>query len=132
MPTKPAMDQLSIFFSASNTSLHRDLYLQETTSTVARAYLHLLKEGQHNMKEIAEFAVSEYNQYSQKKKLVFQSVVRGETQVVAGIKYRLVITVKDDDDNNNETLANYEGVVWEKSWIKFRKLISFNEVKSSY
>lgn len=87
--------------------------------------------GDAHVKEIAEFAVSEYNQYSQKKKLVFQSVVRGETQVVAGIKYRLVITVKDDDDNN-ENLANYEGVVWEKSWIKFRKLISFNEVKSSY
>ncbi|XP_062000572.1 cysteine proteinase inhibitor 5-like [Rosa rugosa] len=80
--------------------------------------------GDPHVKEIAEFAVSEYNQ-SQKKNLVFQSVVRGETQVVAGIKYRLVISVKEDD-----SFENYEAVVWEKRWMKFRKLISFDDVNN--
>ncbi|KAL6197243.1 hypothetical protein ACLB2K_032852 [Fragaria x ananassa] len=58
--------------------------------------------------EIAEFAVSELNKQFQKK-LVFQSVVRGEKQVVAGENYKLVITVKDESSS-----VNYECVVWEK------------------
>lgn len=74
--------------------------------------------------EIAEFAVSELNKQFQKK-LVFQSVVRGEKQVVAGENYKLVITVKDESSS-----VNYECVVWEKVWLKFRKLTSFHEVKT--
>ncbi|XP_050387398.1 cysteine proteinase inhibitor 5-like [Argentina anserina] len=89
--------------------------------TVIGGWTPIKNIGDPHVKEIAEFAVSEYNQ-SQKKSLVFQSVVRGETQVVAGIKYRLVISV-----NEGDSLANYEAVVWEKIWIKFRKLISFNK-----
>ncbi|KAL6206685.1 hypothetical protein ACLB2K_023932 [Fragaria x ananassa] len=58
--------------------------------------------------EIAEFAVSELNKQFQKK-LAFQSVVRGEKQVVAGENYKLVITVKDESSS-----VNYECVVWEK------------------
>ena len=38
---------------------------------------------------------------------MFGRVIRGETQVVSGINYRLVIETKDGD--------HYEAVVWEKS-----------------
>ncbi|CAB4275645.1 unnamed protein product [Prunus armeniaca] len=88
-----------------------------------------------HVKEIAEFAVSEYNKQAQgKNKLVFQSVIRGETQVVAGIKYRLVISAKNESSAvSNPTAAaaagdNYEAVVWEKSWEHFRQLISFRKL----
>lgn len=71
-----------------------------------------------HVKEIAEFAVSEYNKKSNKK-LVFQSVVKGETQVVTGQNYRLVIAVKDD---------KYEAVVWERVWLHSKILTSFKQV----
>lgn len=71
-----------------------------------------------HVKEIAEFAVSEYNKKSNKK-LVFQSVVKGETQVVTGKNYRLVIAVKDD---------KYEAVVWERVWLHSKILTSFKQV----
>lgn len=76
-----------------------------------------------HVKEIAEFAVSEYNKKSGKK-LVLQSVVKGETQVVAGENYRLVMAVKD-----NSLAANYEGVVYERIWEHTRQLLSFKQVK---
>ncbi|KAM5588002.1 cysteine proteinase inhibitor 1 [Rosa sericea] len=78
--------------------------------------------------EIAEFAVSELNKELQKK-LVFQSVVRGESQVVAGQNYKLVVAVKDQSSYPTSSV-NYECVVWEKVWLKFRKLTFFHEVKT--
>ncbi|PRQ28261.1 putative Cystatin domain-containing protein [Rosa chinensis] len=78
--------------------------------------------GPH-VKEIAEFVVSEYNKKSGKK-LEFQSVMKGETQVVAGENYRLVIAVK-----GNLAAAKYEGVVYEKIWEHTRELLSFDQVK---
>ncbi|XP_024157226.1 probable LRR receptor-like serine/threonine-protein kinase At1g07650 isoform X5 [Rosa chinensis] len=73
-----------------------------------------------HVKEIAEFAVSEYNKKSGKK-LELQSVVKGETRVVPGENYRLVITVKD-----NSAVAKYEGVVYERIWEHTRELLSFD------
>ncbi|KAK9919838.1 hypothetical protein M0R45_028413 [Rubus argutus] len=76
-----------------------------------------------HVKEIAEFAVSEYNKKSNKK-LAFQSVVKGETQVVAGQNYRLVIAVKGD----NSLAVKYEAVVWERVWLHSKILTSFKQV----
>ncbi|KAK6790246.1 hypothetical protein RDI58_014046 [Solanum bulbocastanum] len=48
--------------------------------------------------EIGKFAVDQYNEKSKseyKSKLVFKRVVKGETQVVAGTNYRLVISATD-------------------------------------
>ncbi|XP_021831675.1 cysteine proteinase inhibitor 1-like [Prunus avium] len=89
-----------------------------------------------HVKEIAEFAVSEYNKQAQgKNKLVFQRVIRGETQVVAGINFRLVISAKNESSevSNPPTAAaaageNYVAGVWEKSWEHFRQLISFRKL----
>ncbi|KAG6525225.1 hypothetical protein ZIOFF_015179 [Zingiber officinale] len=50
------------------------------------------------------------------------SVVKGETQVVAGINYRIVLEAGVVGAKVNV----YEAVVWEKEWEKFRKLISFD------
>ncbi|CAK9182245.1 unnamed protein product [Ilex paraguariensis] len=74
------------------------------------------------VQQIGQFAVTEHNNQA-KTNLTFESVVRGETQVVAGTNYRLVLTAKDGTVSNN-----YEAVVWEKPWQKFRKLTSFKSL----
>ncbi|CAN4105986.1 unnamed protein product [Withania somnifera] len=77
----------------------------------------------HQVVEIAKFAVDQYNKES-KSELVFKKVVEGETQVVAGTNYRLVIAVKDRGYGNDKYLA----VVWDKPWENYRKLRSFRKL----
>ncbi|XP_065854961.1 cysteine proteinase inhibitor 5 [Euphorbia lathyris] len=72
--------------------------------------------------EIAQFAVSEYNNRS-KTNLKLQSVVKGETQVVSGANYRLVLAVTGGG------IKKYEAIVWEKPWAHMRNLTSFKPVK---
>ncbi|KAK2977053.1 hypothetical protein RJ640_011664 [Escallonia rubra] len=71
------------------------------------------------VKEIGEFAVSEHNKEA-KASLKYEGVVKGETQVVSGTNYQLRIAAKDGDIS-----GNYEAVVWDKPWNKFRQLTSF-------
>ncbi|XP_039070601.1 cysteine proteinase inhibitor 5-like [Hibiscus syriacus] len=73
--------------------------------------------------EIAEFAVGEYNNES-KASLKLEKVVKGETQVVSGMNYRLALKAKDE-----ATEKTYEAVVWEKAWQNYKNLTSFNLVK---
>ena len=77
-----------------------------------------------HVKEIGEYAVEEYNKES-KSQLKFVSVVKGETQVVAGTNYRLILATK-----NGALAKNYQAVVWEKVWEHFRNLTSFTTVKA--
>uniref|UniRef100_M4DLH7 Cystatin domain-containing protein n=1 Tax=Brassica campestris TaxID=3711 RepID=M4DLH7_BRACM len=75
--------------------------------------------------EIGEFAVSEYNKQS-KSGLKFVEVVSGESQIAAGMNYRLILA-----DNEGVAIAGngeskkYEAVVWEKPWLKSMNLTSF-------
>ncbi|WCJ34076.1 Cysteine proteinase inhibitor 1 [Euphorbia peplus] len=71
-----------------------------------------------NVKEIAQFAVSEYNRRS-KGNLKLESVVKGETQVVSGANYKLVLAV------NGGGSKKYEAVVYDKPWAHVRNLTSF-------
>ncbi|PRQ29133.1 putative Cystatin domain-containing protein [Rosa chinensis] len=81
------------------------------------------------VKEIAEFAVSEFNKESGKT-LVFQKVVSGLGQDVAGVTYDLVIAVRDESLPSSP-IVNYACYVWERSWENFRKLESFHQVLPS-
>ncbi|KAH1055594.1 hypothetical protein J1N35_033659 [Gossypium stocksii] len=72
--------------------------------------------------EIAEFAVNEHSKQS-KVSLKLDKVVKGETQVVSGINYKLILNAKDGSAVNT-----YEAVVWEKAWLHFRNLTSFTLV----
>ncbi|KAG8365957.1 hypothetical protein BUALT_Bualt17G0026000 [Buddleja alternifolia] len=74
--------------------------------------------------EIAKFAVEEHNKQA-KTSLKFAAVVKGETQTVAGTNYKLVISAKD----GGAAAKNYEAVVWDKPWQKFRQLTSFEAIK---
>ncbi|XP_058196892.1 cysteine proteinase inhibitor 1-like [Rhododendron vialii] len=73
------------------------------------------------VQEAAQFAVTEYNKEAGTH-LDYQSVVSGETQVVAGTNYRLVIAAKD-----GTVSGNYEAVVWVKPWARYRNLTSFRK-----
>lgn len=75
------------------------------------------------VKEIAKFAISEYNSKSQAR-LSLKRIVKGETQVVAGTNYRLVLAV------NGGASPQYEAVVWDKPWEHFRNLTSFEPLSS--
>ncbi|ESW26013.1 hypothetical protein PHAVU_003G084300 [Phaseolus vulgaris] len=72
--------------------------------------------------EIADYAVTEYAKRSGHK-LKLEKVIKGETQVVAGVNYRLTLAATDGSSSNN-----YEAIVWEKVWQHFRNLTSFTPV----
>ncbi|KAI4321406.1 hypothetical protein MLD38_034790 [Melastoma candidum] len=75
-----------------------------------------------HLKEVAEFAVREYNKQLKSTPLALTKVVGAETQVVSGTNYRLVIDVKGSSGGGSK---RYEAVVWEKLWEHFMKLTSF-------
>ncbi|MCD7447615.1 hypothetical protein HAX54_032233 [Datura stramonium] len=72
--------------------------------------------------EIGKFAVDEHNKKA-KTNLIFQKIIKGESQVVEGINYRLVITAKDGDSPHN-----YFAEVWDKPGKKSRSLTYFEEL----
>ncbi|XP_030446067.2 cysteine proteinase inhibitor 1-like [Syzygium oleosum] len=75
--------------------------------------------------EIADFAVKTHNDEA-KTGLVLEKVVKGETQVVSGTNYRLVIEVKDGADTKS-----FEAVVFDKPWEHVRSLTSFEPVQGN-
>ncbi|XP_004298375.1 PREDICTED: cystatin-1-like [Fragaria vesca subsp. vesca] len=80
-----------------------------------------------HLKEIAEFAVSEFNKESLKS-LVFQRVVSGLSQLVAGDLYTLVIAVRDESLPASP-IMNYQCRVNERVWLDDPlELISFHQV----
>nr|GMC83678.1 cysteine proteinase inhibitor 1-like [Ipomoea batatas] len=72
--------------------------------------------------EIAKFAIDAHNKEA-KTNLKFESVIKGENQVVAGVNYKLVIAAEDGGAGNK-----YEAVVYDRPWDKFRELTSFKQV----
>ncbi|XP_022142402.1 cysteine proteinase inhibitor 5-like [Momordica charantia] len=76
-----------------------------------------------HVQEIGKFAVAAYNTQS-KGAIKFDRVESGETQVVSGTNYRLVVVAKDGGGST----AKYQAIVWEKPWENFKKLTSFKPV----
>ncbi|TQE07874.1 hypothetical protein C1H46_006523 [Malus baccata] len=73
----------------------------------------------------------EYNKQAKgQNKLAFERVVRGDMQMVAGMNYRLVISAKNKSvaDPDVATPAEYEGIVWERTWLHFKQLTSFHRL----
>ncbi|KAK8938280.1 Cysteine proteinase inhibitor 5 [Platanthera guangdongensis] len=79
--------------------------------------------GDPHVREIANFAVEEHDKQAGENQILIK-VLRGETQIVSGVNYRLVIKVADGD-----ALEDFEVIVWDKPWAKFRKLTSFRPIK---
>ncbi|XP_057754227.1 cysteine proteinase inhibitor 1-like [Arachis stenosperma] len=76
-------------------------------------------QNNHHVAEIADYAVSEYDRRSGAK-LKLVKIVKGESQVVAGTNYRLVLKATDGSKTQD-----YQAVVWEKPWEHFKNLTSF-------
>ncbi|KAL1560018.1 cysteine proteinase inhibitor 1-like [Salvia divinorum] len=77
--------------------------------------------------KIAKFSVSEHNK-QKNTSLVLVSVVKGESQVVAGINYRLVISAKDASASAAAPKA-YSAVVYSKAAPRSLHLTSFEKIK---
>ncbi|KAF1882014.1 hypothetical protein Lal_00038657 [Lupinus albus] len=73
-----------------------------------------------HVKEIADFAVIEHNKQSGDN-LKLESIIKGETQVVSGTNYRLVLTASD-----GSAAKKYVAAVFEKPWEHYRNLTSFD------
>lgn len=76
--------------------------------------------------EIGKFAVDQHNKEA-KSQLVFRRVLKGETQVVAGTNYRLVISAADGG-RRSRSGKKYLAEVWDKPWENFRNLTSFKKL----
>ncbi|KAK4373632.1 hypothetical protein RND71_009016 [Anisodus tanguticus] len=76
---------------------------------------------------IGQFAVDEHNLHAMTK-LKFQQVTKGESQVVAGINYRVTITAEDGD---SPPPHHYLAVVLDKPQQKYRNLTSFRDLGCS-
>lgn len=73
---------------------------------------------------VAKFAVEEHNKKASTS-LVFEKVVKGESQVVAGTNYRLDISVAG---GGAASPKSYRAVVYYRPWQKYLELISFEEI----
>ncbi|XP_078156058.1 cysteine proteinase inhibitor 1-like [Carex rostrata] len=93
------------------------------TSQLAGGWQPIKNITDSHVKDISNYAVLEHNKQLGDN-LEFVRVVSGETQVVAGTNYRLVIEPTDAEGN----VARYQAVVWEREWEGFRELTSFDRV----
>ncbi|RAL51101.1 unnamed protein product [Cuscuta campestris] len=71
-----------------------------------------------------KFAVGAHNK-AENDSLKFEGVKSGEEQVVAGIKYKLVVDARGGGDGG---VRSYEAVVWDNSSPKSYQLISFKKL----
>ncbi|PNX86985.1 cysteine proteinase inhibitor [Trifolium pratense] len=74
--------------------------------------------------DIAKFAVTEFNKQIGAT-LKFDKVIKGESQVVAGTNYRLIITTSNSVPNT------YQAIVYENPGEHVRNLTSFTIVKTN-
>ncbi|GJM88953.1 hypothetical protein PR202_ga05540 [Eleusine coracana subsp. coracana] len=80
------------------------------------------RENDLKVTELARFAVSEYNNKTNGM-LEFERVVKVRQQLVAGMVYYITVEVKEGDAKKM-----YEASVWEKTWMNFKELSSFQPV----
>jgi hypothetical protein len=76
-----------------------------------------------HVQELGGWAVSEHDK-KENDGIKFNKVVSSDVQVVAGLNYRLIIDASDGSGKD----AKYEAMVWEKDWVNFRQLTSFEPV----
>ncbi|MCI14808.1 cysteine proteinase inhibitor 1-like [Trifolium medium] len=72
--------------------------------------------------EIANYAVTEFNKQTGAT-LKFKKVIKGESQIVSGTNYRLIIST------SNSALNVYDAFVYDCPWEHVRNLTTFIPVK---
>ncbi|CAN1192196.1 Cysteine proteinase inhibitor 5 [Linum perenne] len=77
--------------------------------------------------EVAEYAVIEYNNKERPESpLILDSVDKGEYQVVAGLNYKLTLTVETTRIDGGRRPKHYEAVVYDG--LNSRELVSFRPI----
>ncbi|WCJ30744.1 Cysteine proteinase inhibitor [Euphorbia peplus] len=76
-----------------------------------------------NVVEIANFAINEHNKKTNTN-LKLETIEKGDSQVVSGMNYRLLMVVNEGASKNK-----YEAVVWEKARTHLKTLVSFKPHK---
>ncbi|KAL2339251.1 hypothetical protein Fmac_013697 [Flemingia macrophylla] len=71
---------------------------------------------------IANYAVTEHNKRSGEN-LKLQKLIKGESEVVGGVNYRLTFTATEGSSSDE-----YQAIVLEKPWLHFKNLTSFTRV----
>ncbi|KAK1312507.1 Cysteine proteinase inhibitor 8 [Acorus calamus] len=101
--------------------------MQEITSKQSRigGWETIKDVNEPHVREIGQYAVAENNKRTGAH-LSFHRVLSGESQVVAGARYRLVISANEDGSSEEK----YEAEVNEKAWEGFRNLTSFKPAQS--
>ncbi|XVF52080.1 hypothetical protein PTKIN_Ptkin04bG0236200 [Pterospermum kingtungense] len=112
---------LFVVFFATLSCLHFVFSDARTESTLVGGWQPIKDLNDTVVREVAEFAVTEYNKRT-KASLKLKSVVKGETQVVSGINYKLDVETTVGSGGEDE---EYEAVVWEKAVGRARSLTSF-------
>ncbi|AES66646.1 putative Cystatin domain-containing protein [Medicago truncatula] len=74
----------------------------------------------HHLIEIANFAVTEYGKQQGIKQIKLEKITKGETQVVDGTNYRLLLSAIIESMS-----YPYQAIVYENRLKNFKKLISF-------
>ncbi|KAI3818898.1 hypothetical protein L1987_12720 [Smallanthus sonchifolius] len=72
--------------------------------------------------EVGQFAVDEHNKDT-KSTMKFERVVKGYTQIVGGMNWRLTIEIED-----RKSIKTCEVLVYEQTLHKVKKLVSFKIV----
>ncbi|CAI5520194.1 unnamed protein product [Closterium sp. Naga37s-1] len=84
-----------------------------------------------DVRALASFAVEQHNS-DKNTNLQLDSVTAAWRQVVAGIKWKIVLRAVDPvSPTKGRAPTKYVAEVWEKSWEDFRQLLSFKEVTTT-
>ncbi|XP_030511425.1 cysteine proteinase inhibitor 1-like [Rhodamnia argentea] len=119
---KPPQMRLVILAAAAVVLLQVSAAGAGSTGAVVGGWKPIKNLSDPYVREIAEFAVKTHNGEANTG-LLLKNVVKGETQVAAGMNYRLVVEVKGGAD-----AGRFEALVWDKPWEHFRRLSSFEAV----
>nr|AFK40971.1 unknown [Lotus japonicus] len=101
------------------------LLLISFTSTFAQfvgGYSPIKDINAPHVRKIAQFAITEHNKHTGEN-LKLERVIKGDSQVVSGLNYRLTLAATD-----GSTSHNYLVIVYEQSWTHTIELTSFSRI----
>ncbi|XP_071689080.1 cysteine proteinase inhibitor 5-like [Rutidosis leptorrhynchoides] len=96
--------------------------LAESSQKTVGNWLEIARLDDPAVLEVGQFAVNAYNTNTTST-FRFQRVVRGDTQIVGGINWRLTVEVEDFD-----LFRNCEVFVYDQPWRHVKELKSFKIV----
>ncbi|KAL8228239.1 hypothetical protein R6Q57_015823 [Mikania cordata] len=103
-------------------NLFVDICFAENGQKTVGNWLEIASPDDPAVIDIGEFAVDEHNKDTNDT-LKFERVIKGDTQIVGGMNWRLTIEVEDV-----QVVKDCEILVYEQPWQNVRKLVNFTIV----